>query len=207
MVKTRSFACGMLLVVLIGAAWGRLAYAHCDGIDGPVVKAAQQALATGNPNPVLIWINKDDEPQIRKAFEQTMTVRTLSPAARKLADTYFFETLVRVHRAGEGVAFSGLKPAGRDLGPAIPAADQALGSGDPDALLRLLDTEMRAGLLNRYRKVMAAKSFQPADVDAGRKYVDAYVLYIHYVERIYEAAASPAVGHYAEGAGNIHKER
>lgn len=207
MVKARFFARSMLLLVLIGSPLGRLAHAHCDGIDGPVVKAAQQALAAGNPKPVLIWIRKGDEPEIRMAFEQAMTVRTLSPAARKLADTYFFETVVRVHRAGEGVAFSGLKPAGRDLGPAIPAADQALSSGDPAALFRLLDAEMRAGLLDRYRKVQAAQSFRPADVDGGRQYVEAYVRYIHYVERIYEAAASPAVGHYAEDAGNAPKER
>lgn len=203
--KTRTFASTMLLAVLIGAAPVQPAHAHCDGIDGPVVKAAQQALATGDPNPVLIWVRKADEPEIRKAFEQAMTVRTFSPVARNLADTYFFETLVRVHRAGEGAAFTGLKPAGRDLGPAIPAADQALRSGDPGALLRLLDEKMRAGLLERYRKVTAAKSFRAGDVDAGRAYVDAYVRYIHYVEGMYEAAASPAVGHYPEGASATHE--
>ncbi|GGC16455.1 hypothetical protein GM672_09215 [Massilia buxea] len=134
-----------------------------------------------------------------------MTVRTLSPAARSLADTYFFETLVRVHRAGEGVAFTGLKPAGRDLGPAIATADQTLGSGDPSALLRLLDEKMRTGLRDRYRQVTAAKSFLAGDVDAGREYVDAYVRYIHYVDGIYKAAASPAVGHYPEGARDTHQ--
>lgn len=176
------------------------ALAHCDGMDGPVVKAAQQALATGDPNPVLIWVKKSDEPQIRNAFEQAMNVRKLSPAARNLADTYFFETLVRVHRAGEGAAFTGLKPAGRDLGPAIPAADQALKSGDPSALTTLLTEKMRVGLLDRYKKVMAAKSFPVRNVSAGREYVEAYVRYIHYVEGIYEGAISPAAGHYPEGA-------
>lgn len=205
MARTRIFAGTMLLAALVGAALAQPARAHCDGIDGPVVKAAQQALATGNPNAVLIWVRKADEPRIRKAFEQTMAVRGLSPAARNLADTYFFETLVRLHRAGEGAAFTGLKPAGRDLGPAIPAADQALGSGDPGALLRLLDGKMRAGLLERYRKVTAAKSFRPGDIDGGREYVDAYVRYIHYAERIYEAAASPAVGHYPERARDTHE--
>ena len=195
--KTRTFA-GTLLLAIIGAALWPPAHAHCDGLDGPVVKAAQQALATGDPNPVLIWVRKVDEPQIRKAFQQAVSVRTLSPAARNLADTYFFETLVRVHRAGEGVAFTGLKSAGRDLGPAIPAADQALHSGDPKALLTLLDEKMRVGLLERYRKVAAAKAFRPGDVAAGRAYVDAYVRYIHYAEGLYDAAASPAVGHYPD---------
>ena len=93
-------------------------YAHCDGMDGPVVKAAQAALAKGDVNLVLIWVRKNDETEIRQAFERTVNVRKLSPEAKELADTYFFETLVRIHRAGEGAPYTGLKPAGRDLGPA-----------------------------------------------------------------------------------------
>ena len=98
--------------------------AHCDGLDGPVVKAAQQALETRNPAFALSWVQEKDEPEIRTAFERTLAVRTLSPQAKELADRFFFETLVRVHRAGEGAPFTGLKPAGRDLGPAIPAAER-----------------------------------------------------------------------------------
>jgi hypothetical protein len=102
------------------------ALAHCDGLDGPVVKAAQRALDTRNSALVLIWVQGKDEPEIRTAFEQTLAVRELSPQAKELADRFSFETLVRVHRAGEGAPFTGLKPAGRDLGPAIPALDEAV---------------------------------------------------------------------------------
>lgn len=198
----RRFNRTLLLAAFVGATAFQPApaRAHCDGVDGPVVKAAQHALATGDPKLVLIWVRAVDEPQIRKAFEQALTVRALSPAAKNLADTYFFETVVRVHRAGEGVAFTGLKPAGRDLGPAIPAADQALSTGNPDALLSLLNGRVRAGVLERYRKTAAAASFPAGNVSAGRAYVDDYVRYIHYVEAIYEASASPALGHYPEGA-------
>src|SRR4030095_15629864 len=101
------------------------ALAHCDGLDGPVVKAAQRALETRNPALVLIWVQEKDEPDIRKAFEQTLAVRELSPQARERADRFFFETVVRVHRAGEGAPFTGLKPASRDLGPAITEAAEA----------------------------------------------------------------------------------
>ena len=100
------------------------ALAHCDGLDGPVVKAAQRALETRNPALVLIWVQEKDEPEIRKAFEQTLAVRELCPQARELADRFFFETLVRVHRAGEGAPFTGLKPAGRDLGHVMGCEDQ-----------------------------------------------------------------------------------
>lgn len=181
------------------------AYAHCDGMDGPVVKAAQEALAKNDVNLVLIWVRKRDEAEVRRAFEQTVTVRTLGPQARELADMYFFETLVRIHRAGEGAPYTGLKPASRDLGPAIPAADQALTLGDVAPLANLLVEKMRTGLLERHTKAMAARSFKVQDVDAGREYVEAYVSYMHYVEGIYEAAMSPASGHYPEGATVPHE--
>jgi hypothetical protein len=183
------------------------AYAHCDGMDGPVVKAAQAALAKGDVNLVLIWVRKDDEAEIRRAFDRAVSVRKLSPPARELADTYFFETLVRIHRAGEGVAFTGLKPAGRDLGPAIPAADRALKSGDVAPVTNLLVERMRSGLLDRYRKAVAAADFKADDVDAGREYVEAYVTYIHYVEGVYEAAVKPASGHYPEAATAPHHDK
>jgi hypothetical protein len=176
-------------------------------MDGPVVKAAQEALAKSDVNLVLIWVRKNDEAEIRRAFDQTINVRRLGPQARELADMYFFETLVRIHRAGEGAPYTGLKPAGRDLGPAIPAADQALKSGDIAPLTNLLVETMRTGILDRHKKAMAAKSFNVQDVAAGREYVEAYVTYIHYVEGMYEAAMNPASGHYPEGATVPHDDK
>src|SRR5688500_19465100 len=121
---------GVLTITLLFAMTGSNAFAHCDGLDGPVVDAAQEALKTNNVNLVLIWVKKDDEHEIRKAFTQTVAVRKLSDEARELADRSFFETLVRVHRAGEGAPFTGLKPAGQDLGSAVPAARKARRDGN-----------------------------------------------------------------------------
>ena len=181
------------------------ASAHCDGMDGPVVKAAQEALTKGDVNFVLIWVRKNDEAEIRRAFDQTLKVRKLGPEAKGLADLYFFDTLVRIHRAGEGAPFSGLKPAGRDLGPAIPAADQALKSGDVAPLVNVLVEEVRTGLLARYKRAMAAKDFETQDVKVGREYVEMYVTFIHYVEGIYEAATRSVEGHYPESAEDSHQ--
>jgi hypothetical protein len=105
-----------VVIALLGLTPAR-AFAHCDGLDGPVVKAAQRALETRNPALALIWVQEKDEREIQNAFDQALAVRELSPQAKALADRFFFETLVRVHRAGEGAPFTGLKPAGRDLGP------------------------------------------------------------------------------------------
>jgi len=119
---------------------------------------------------------------------------------------YFFETLVRIHRAGEGAPYTGLKPAGRDLGPAVPAADKAIVDGKVEPVIKLLTGKMQEGIQGQFKKVMAKKNFKKDDVEAGREYIEAYVIFIHYVERLYEAAKEPAHGHYLESEeGEVHK--
>jgi hypothetical protein len=191
-----------VLIILVASSLLRpyKVFAHCDGMDGPVVTAAQNALETGSVNRVLIWVQKQDEAAITDAFQQTLAVRSLSPAAKELADWYFFETLVRLHRAGEGAPYTGLKPVGRDLGPAIPAADKALEEGTAESVLKLLSVTMHDGVRERFKHAMAKKPSDPNDVAAGQAYVEAYVAFIHYVERLYEAAKHPVQGHFPEVA-------
>lgn len=175
------------------------AFAHCDGMDGPVVKAAQKALDTENVSLVLIWVQKKDDAEVRTAFQRTIAVRKRGPEAKELAERYFFETLVRLHRAGEGAPYTGLKPAGRDLGPAIPAADKAIDEGSSNGVQHLLNQAVREGIDLRFKEVIAKKKFDPKDVEAGREYVKAYVAFVHYVETLHQAAHSTAHGHYEEG--------
>ena len=176
------------------------ALAHCDGLDGPVVSAARIALQTGDVNRVLIWVRPEDIGEIRRAFNEALATRKLGPQAQELADRYFFETLVRIHRAGEGATYTGLKPAGRDLGPAIPAADKAVETGLFDDVATLLTEAVRQGLRTRFHDLMAKKSFRTDDVAAGREFIESYVTFIHYVEGLYEAATQPVTGHYHEPA-------
>lgn len=173
-------------------------FAHCDGLDGPVITSAKKALESGNVKLVLIWVQKKDEDAIREAFQKTLAVRKLDPKAGELADMYFFETLVRVHRAGEGAPYTGLKAAGRDLGPAVPAGDKAMEDGKLQPLAKLLMGTVETGLHEKFEQAMSRKKFKADDVEAGREYIEAYVKYIHYVERLYEAAKTTAHGHYQE---------
>lgn len=189
---------GVLAIALSFGATASKALAHCDSLDGPVVQAAQEALKIDNVNLVLIWVKKEDESEIRKAFAKTMAVRKLSDEARELADRSFFETLVRVHRAAEGASFTGLKPAGRDLGPAIPAADKALREGNPSGLQQLLVEAVSHGLKEHFAAALSKKNFDRNDVEAGRAFVKAYVEYIHCVEAIYRRATATTHGHYPE---------
>lgn len=193
---------GFIVLLLVGLLVGLLAappaFAHCDGLDGPVVTAARQALASGDVARVLIWVRPEDEDAVRRAFRATRAVREGDEDARALADRYFFETLVRLHRAGEGAPYTGLKPAGRDLGPAIPAADAALEAGSATTLQALLVGLVRDGIRARFARAAERKGFAPDDVAAGRAYVAEYVAFIHYVERLYEAAVGEPRGHYPE---------
>jgi len=186
------FAIGFVLLMMPAKVFG-----HCDGMDGPVVQAAQRALAKGDVNLVLSWVQATNEAEIRKVFAKTLAVRKLNPEARELADLYFFETLVRIHRAGEGAPYTGLKPAGRDFGPAIPAADKAIETGAVEPLVKLITSESANGIRERFQKVTAAKMFSAEDVNAGRGYVKAYVEFVHYVEGLHESV---------QGGGDEHSE-
>jgi len=175
--------------------WG---IGHCDTMDGPLVKLAVRALEEKNVNLVLPWVRAEDADEIRHAFDHAQAVRELGPKARTLADRHFLETLVRIHRAGEGAPFTGLKPAGLDLGPAVPAADRALDTGEDDEVIKILVDAVRAGVQARFRAAEERKSFDANDVAAGRKYVEAYMPYVHYVERLWDAATGPVHGHHSE---------
>jgi hypothetical protein len=177
--------------------------AHCDTLDGPVVKTARTALDTGRLAPVLAWVRARDETEIRTAFQKAVAARKLGPEARAVADTWFFETVVRVHRAGEGAPFTGLRPAGLDQGPAVPAADRALRSGDLAPVERLLVDRLREGLRHRFERVRAEKA--PADdVAAGRAWVAAYVPFVHYVEGAFQSVTGGGAEH---GRGGEHDGR
>jgi hypothetical protein len=185
--------CAVIALLCSGVALG-----HCDSLDGPVVTAGRKALETGNVKLVLVWVQEKDEPEIADAFGKTLAVRKLSAEARELADMYFFETLVRVHRAGEGAPYTGLKAIGGDPGPAIVAAERALASGSVEPVMRVVSQAVREGMQKRFHEAVDAAKYAPDDVEAGRRFVRAYVEFIHYAERVYDAAASRAGGHLHE---------
>ena len=144
---------GLFLLVL---AAPKSAQAHCDTLNGPVVIAARGALAKGDVTPVLKWVKPDQEADIRAAFARTLVVRRQSKEAAKLADMYFFETLVRIHRAGEGAPYTGLQPAGA-VDPGIEAADKALETGNVDPLVSDISHRLAEALAARFANVIEAK--------------------------------------------------
>jgi hypothetical protein len=174
------------------AATPKTVSAHCDTLDGPVVKDARAALEAKDVTPVLKWVKADRELEIREAFAQAVAVRSLGPEARTLADRFFFETLVRVHRAGEGAPYTGLKPAGTPIDPGIAASDAALESGRVEALVSLVTRDAERGLRERHARAMAARTHAGESIAKGREYVEAYVEFVHYAERLAAAGAGVA---------------
>ena len=195
---------GLLISVLLAltiSANSQSAYAHCDTLDGPVVKTARVALDKGDITPLLKWVRPSDEKEIRDAFEMTLAVRAKGGKAKELADMYFFENLVRIHRAGEGAPYTGLKP-GVAIDPAVALADKALEDGSIDKLVNVLTNAMAKGIRERFQHANETQKNANESVESGRKFVESYVIFTHYVEGLHGLIKGGAA-HHGEG-GNSH---
>jgi len=175
-----------LVVFIIGILFVGLgkAYAHCDTPEGPVIKEAKLALQKGDVTPVLKWVSKDVENEIKEAFAITLKVRSQGEEAKSLADEYFFETLVRLHRQGEGEPYTGVKLSG-SADPAFLAADKALEQNSANDLASHIAGAVQGEIQKRFARAMELKKHANESVAAGREYVEAYIKYIHLVESVH----------------------
>lgn len=183
--------------LLVGS---QVALAHCDTMSGPVVAAARAAIVKGDVSEALWWVRHEDEPEIRAAFTKTMSARKASAAARELSDRYFYETLVRVHRSGEGEAYTGLKPASAPVEQSILLAEAALKERNVDRLADQIAAKIKSGIKKRFAETLGKKDRAGRSVEDGRAYVESYVEYMHYVESA-EATATSASEHGMHGDG------
>jgi hypothetical protein len=188
------------LALLAGSA-----LAHCDTTGGPIIPEARAALEKGDVTPILKWVKKNDEAEIKAAFTKAVAVRAKGREARELADQYFLETLVRLHRAGEGAPYSGIKD--EPVDPTVAMADKALAEGSADEMVKEISAHLAAAVKERFAKVVEAKTNKDKSVEAGREFVEAYVDYMHYVEGIHTAIAVPGAHHAEAGADTpAHKD-
>lgn len=158
------------------------AAAHCDTQDGPAVVDGRRALESGNVNLALKWVHAGDEGEVRDVFDKARRVRAAGGEAEELADRLFLETLVRVHRAGEGAGFDGIKPTGTAVPPEVRAADEAIDTGSIEPLRGLIDDDRWAELEHRFDRAVALRDFDADDLAAAREYVAAYVSFFKYAE-------------------------
>ncbi|MCM2324134.1 MAG: DUF6448 family protein [Oligoflexia bacterium] len=165
--------------------WSVSALAHCDTMDGPVIQDAKAAFDKKDVTTVLKWVRASDEKQLKEAF----TAALKAPARRQS----FYELLVKVHREGEGEKYTGVKPAGTSLEPGVKETDQAIHQDSPDALVKYLQAKVKDDVLRRFARVAETKRHRDESVEAGRKYVAAYVDFVHYTENL--AKPAPEAGH------------
>ncbi len=171
----------VLIIMIIYLSTDNL-FAHCDTMDGPVVSDANKALEQNNVNYVLKWVRSESDKEVIEVFNLALAVRSLSPESKQLADKYFFETVVRLHRMGEGVPYTGIKPSGTPIDEKILAADKSIELGNLSPLTNLVPQEKISELKEKFEKVLSLKNFDINNVQAGREYIEAYVQFFHFAE-------------------------
>lgn len=186
----------MLFLALFIFIFTNTVSAHCDSMEGPVVKASIKALETGNINYVLVWVRAEDEKEIKEMFAKVNKIRSLSPEVKELADMYFFETVVRVHRMGEGVGYTGLKPAEYKPEEGIEAADIAIEKNSVENILSHLDEKYHSKVKELFDDLQSKKNYNVDDLTAGREYVESYVHFIHYVEGLFKGEENQMEEHH-----------
>jgi hypothetical protein len=159
---------------------------HCDSMDGPVVKAAIKALEASNVNLILPYVPKDGENEVINAYNKVIELRKQNEEAKYIADQYFFEIVVRIHRAGEGAPFTGLKPAGLDHGPVVPVAEEAIETGNAEKLIKLLSDALKSEIEKKFAKVIELKKQEIGPVDKAREYVSNMLGFIVNSHKLYE---------------------
>lgn len=191
MKTTRIFITSLVALALTVGIYSQ-ASAHCDTLDGPVVQDARKALSAGDVTPVLKWVQAKDEKTVKAAFKTALA--TQGKPQQQAAEHKFFSSLVRIHRAGEGAPFTGLKPAG-SVAPVIAQADKSLQDGAPEPLISMVNEAIGKGIQERYDKVAEAYKHKDESLQKGREFVAAYVEYTHYVERLQLDAEGHAAHH------------
>lgn len=159
---------------------------YMDSMDGPVVNAAENALDMEDVKYILPYVSPKDEEELKDAFEKTLSVRELSGTAAELADYWFFETAVRLHREEGEKPYSGLKPSGTDWGPIVPKIVQAVETENVNEFLEFLLNFLKEDIEGRFEDVLAKKDYDEDDVEEARDYLNAREEFIEYTRKFYE---------------------
>ncbi|HSC92565.1 MAG TPA: DUF6448 family protein [Gaiellaceae bacterium] len=171
---------------------------HCDSLDGPVVAAARDALKRREADRALPFVPEAAEGEVTRALELALAVRAAGGDAQELADRWFLETVVRLHRIGEGAPYTGLKPAGGH-GPVVPLAERAVETGSTRELQALLADSLAEELRLRLDNVELLRRRSDGDVAANREYVEALLGFEVWAHSVYERIRAPLHVH-----GDLH---
>ena len=192
---------GLMALFALALLFPQNGYSHCDSYDGPVIQDALKALEKNDVKLVYKWISEEQEAEITGLFNKTYKYKKKDKEIYQLLEKHFLETLVRLHREGEGAPYTGIKPAGSTK-QIIQLTDTALFEKDLPTLLNRLNTHIGKVVQEKYEKVAALYDVKDQSPENGRAYVAAYVDYTHTVEAIH-APLEHGVSH-SEGPAPVH---
>lgn len=182
------------LFFIAGLTLPQAAEAHCDTINGPVATAAREALATEDVDKILIWVTEEEEAELEATYRQALEVYNQGDNSKELAEQYFMENTVRLHRLAEGMPYTGLKSA-QPHSEAIEAAEKALETEELNSATDLLIADLKEKASHLFDEALEAKKHKDESVATGRKWVNAYVKYVIYLEGLHHTIqAGPAHG-------------
>ena len=117
-----------------------------------------------------------------------------------MADLAFFETVVRIHRAGEGAPYTGLKPAGLSVGPVIPLAERSIEEHSVEILAEFLTADLRNELSSRLEVVEQLAARRGQSLPDERRYTEAMLGFEVYTHHLYQALHAPGHAERSEQA-------
>lgn len=184
--NVRKFVLAGILTVMFSILAAGAAWAHCDAENGPVAEDARKALKTDDFSKVAIWVGEDQNAELKKLFKDALKVYKMGGEAKELAENYFIESSIRLHRAAEGMPYTGVKPA-QPLPEDIKLAEKTLKTGNIKPLVEFLNSEIETESKKWFQKAYDSKeAYKGESVAKGREWVDAYVKYVIYVHNLYK---------------------
>jgi len=151
---------------------------------------AKKALETGNVKLILPYVPEESEDEVITAFNKVLPLHNQPNGVNEIADTFFFETVVRLHRAGEGAPYTGLKPAGLYEGPIIPIAEKAIETDSVEELKETLTYIIASEVEQRFEHMQYMKQYAEESVEDAREYVESMLGLQVWSHKIYLAATA-----------------
>ena len=148
---------------------------------GPVMKAAQTALESGNARHILIWVPEGSENTLRNLLEKTCCERY---SQKNHAADWYFETVQRLHRSGMRSYYSGPDPGISGEIPVLQMADEAIETGNFEKLSTMVPDMHISKARQWFYTIREMRNYPSDNLSAGRKYVSAYLDFITYLNHL-----------------------
>lgn len=152
-----------------------------DMTNGPVMGAAKMALDKGNVNYVLIWVPEESENKLKNLFEKTFCESRAGKDMEDIAINWYFETVKRLHRAGERRLYTCMNPDGSDERSVVPKVKRAIETGEADEIIGFIPKTKEHDFRHRLHHLIEKKNYDVNNVAAGREYVAEFIDFIIYL--------------------------